>query len=486
MASSFSSFLQFCIDQLSDEERDDGRKRKCPRKHREELEREDFQNAPWQRMIDSGSYKSPRTRHGLHFRRRYRVPASVFDFIVEKAVCGRWFQEYGAGTSAVDALGRPIPSLHVKILSSLRILATGCAYSDCYDGSFMDGQTVRKFYYRFLHQFVLHFYSEWIYGPRDDAELTTTLSIYHRLGLTGAIGSTDCFHLFWDRCPQQLKVDCKNGKYKRCTLVFSIVNDHHRRIYSCTHPFHGTCNDKVVASYDGFICNLKNERNPLYSNRAFVLRNELGVAFEVQGVWLLCDGGYHKWRIMQSPPNLACSGKEVLFREVLESARKSTECLIGILKARFWAMKHPIRLTSKSTIANMVWACCILHNMLLKFDGLSDLWTEDDWLSHPPDICDTDAEIDEEVEGQPGAYRKVLKRFHPEKLARSVSKINMFCAVYALSRYELVDDALGAPTGPVEVEVGHSVLRGQLVDNLDYLWNKHEVEHLTFPSQRPR
>jgi hypothetical protein len=431
-----SNFLQFFINQFAEEEResDDGsldKKRKLPRKQREELEREDFQNAPWQRMIDSGSYRNPRTRHGLHFRRRYRVPAPLFDYIVEKAVSGRWFQEYEKGCGATDALGRPIPSLHVKILSSLRILGTGCAFSDCYDGSFMDGQTVRKFYYRFIDQFARHLYSEWIYGPRDATELDTTLSIYHRLGLTGAIGSTDCFHLFWDRCPQQLKVDCKNGKYKRCTLVFSIVNDHHRRIYSCTHPFHGTCNDKVVASYDGFICTLQKERNPMYSNRTFTLKNESGVSFEVKGVWLLCDGGYHQWRIMQSPPSHACSGKEVLFREVLESARKSTECLIGILKARFWSMKHPIRMTSKNDIANMVWACCILHNMLLKFDGLADLWTEDDWLSYPPDLSDTDAEEDDDTEGQSGEYRKVLKRFHPEKLSRFVTKGNIVvCAQF--------------------------------------------------------
>ena len=52
-SSSFGSFLQFFIDQLSEEEQNDGspdKKRKRPRKQREELEREDFQNAPWQRF----------------------------------------------------------------------------------------------------------------------------------------------------------------------------------------------------------------------------------------------------------------------------------------------------------------------------------------------------------------------------------------------------------------------------------------------------
>jgi hypothetical protein len=76
--------------------------------------------------------------------------------------------------------------------------------------------------------------------------------------------------------------------------------------------------------------------------------------------------------------------------------------------------------------------------MLLQFDGLADLWTEDDWLSYPPDICDTDAEDDQEEEGQSGAFRKVLKRFHPEKLGRFVTltKRKMVCSVHALvTRY---------------------------------------------------
>jgi hypothetical protein len=34
----------------------------------------------------------------------------------------------------------------------------------------------------------------------------------------------------------------------------------------------------------------------------------------------------------------------------------------------------------------------------------------------------------------------------------------------------MLDDAIGAATGPTEVEVGHTLLRSQLVQNLDFLW----------------
>jgi hypothetical protein len=48
----------------------------------------------------------------------------------------------------------------------------------------------------------------------------------------------------------------------------------------------------------------------------------------------------------------------------------------------------------------------------------------------------------------------------------------------------MLDDAIGAATGPTEVEVGHTLLRSQLVQNLDFLWRNKEVEHLPFPSRR--
>ena len=30
---------------------------------------------------------------------------------------------------------------------------------------------------------------------------------------------------------------------------------------------------------------------------------------------------------------------------------------------------------------NIVWSCCVLHNLLLGVDGLDKLWTEEDYLS---------------------------------------------------------------------------------------------------------
>jgi len=294
---------------------------KRPRKEREEFPREVFKTSPWQEMIDSGSYKLQTTKQGRNFRRKFRLPASMFDWIVATVLHRKLFPEFRLDGSAIDAFGRPVASVHVKILCVFRVLGSGCDFSAVYEGSKLDSQTVRTFFHRFNHVFVRSLYGDWIHPPCSEKEVDEALEIYRRLGLPGAIGSTDCFHLFWDKCPAQLKVSCRNGRYKRCTLVWSISNDHHRKIYALTNPFHGCVSDKTIQLYDGFLQSVHSKTEPLFENAKYTLFDENGTPQERKGAWILCDNGYHKWESMQMPPSTCTSEAEVIFREVLESAR---------------------------------------------------------------------------------------------------------------------------------------------------------------------
>jgi hypothetical protein len=433
-------------------------RQKRPRKKRVDLDRADFARAHWQLMVTSGAYKLATTKAGRNFRRKFRVPPALFDFIVETALHRRWFPEYDSDGSGHDAFGRPIASLHVKILVVFRLLGTGCEFAAVYEGSLVDEQTARMFFYRFNAVFASSLYRTWVHPPSTVKEVDEALEIYRRLGLPGAIGSTDCFHLFWDRCPEQLKVDCRNGRYKRCTLVWSICNDHHRKIYCVTDPFHGTVSDRTIQLYDSFLRSVHLKTEPLFANARYTLFDESGCPHERTGAWVLCDNGYHKFTTMQMPPSYCTSQEEVIFREVLESARKTTECLIGILKARFWILRNPLRLHSKTDITNLMYSCSILHNMLLQYDGFDKLWTEEDWLSLDP--TESDDESDETAE-------QSKKRFliRPDRLLE----------------YHL-------PTGESDVvtmaENGHFELKQALTKNLTYMWNKGEVEHLRYPKNK--
>jgi len=294
---------------------------KRPRKPRVELPRVDFSQARWQVMLTTGTYKDPTSREGRQFRRKFRLPADLFNHIVAVLLHRKLFREYDSAGAGKDAYGRAIPSLQVKVLCVFRVVGSGCEFAAVYDGSLVDEQAVRKFFYRFNYLFSRSFYREWIHIPSTEHELKETLSIYQRLGLPGAIGSTDCFHLFWDRCPAQLKVDCRNGRYNRCSLVWSVSNDHHRKIYAISQPFNGCISDKTISQYDGLLQRLHRRTDPLLNNARYTLFDELGHPHEHVGAWILCDNGYHKWECMQMPISHCTSQPEVVFREVLESAR---------------------------------------------------------------------------------------------------------------------------------------------------------------------
>jgi hypothetical protein len=428
---------------------------KRARKQRADFPREDFENAPWQVMLNSGDYRIETTKAGRNFRRKFRVSASLFDFIVATVLHRGLFPEYDAKGSGKDAFSRPIPSLQVKMLIVFRVLGSGCEFAAAYDSTKVDEQTARKFFYRFNFIFARSLYREWVHVPSTQKEIDETLAIYLRLGLPGAIASTDCFHLFWDRCPAQLKVDCRNGRYKRCTLVWSVCNDHHRKIYSITDPFNGCVHDKTISQYDCFIQSVHRKTVPLFANVQYTLFDELGRPQIREGAWILCDNGYHKWTCMQMPPSTCTSQSEVIFREVLESARKTTECLIGILKNRFWILKNPLRMHSKQDIANVMYTCAVLHNMLLHYDGFDKLWTPEDWLTLDPVPSDDENEDDKRA--------KLRRLIPPERL----------------QEYHLPTPESDVAT---VIESGHFELRNALVKNLSYLWDKGEVEHLSYPS----
>jgi hypothetical protein len=134
--------------------------------------------------------------------------------------------------------------------------------------------------------------------------------------------------------------------------------------------------------------------------------------------------------------------------------RKPSECLIGILKARFRLLKHPILLHKKRDIANVLYVCAVLHNMLLHFDGLDMLWTEEDWLTQDPE----DSDQAEDIES------KKRRLIPPERLHEFVLP-------------ERPDSE------PTIVETKHHELRIALITNLKHLWDQGLVEHLRYPNK---
>lgn len=72
--------------------------------------------------------------------------------------------------------------------------------------------------------------------------------------------------------------------------------------------------------------------------------------------------------------------RQRVWSEWVESCRKDVECVFGNMKKRFRFLKNAIELHTQHHIDNAFFTCCILHNMILMYDGLDSRWEDDvDW-----------------------------------------------------------------------------------------------------------
>ena len=157
-------------------------------------------------------------------------------------------------------------------------------------------RTLSSFFYHFCEKMASVFH-EYIYMPAGD-DLAAVLSLYTRMGFPGSVGSTDCVHFYWDRCPHNVR-HLYLGKEGKPTVAYSLIADHTRRIRSLTIGNPGARNDKSISQYDKSIQDIRSKR--LYKDEDFHLYDQLGQLSPYHGLWLLCDGGYHKLRIMKCP-----------------------------------------------------------------------------------------------------------------------------------------------------------------------------------------
>jgi hypothetical protein len=54
---------------------------------------------------------------------------------------------------------------------------------------------------------------------------------------------------------------------------------------------------------------------------------------------------------------------------------QDVECTFGIMKGRWRILKTGIRLQSRAIIDDVFFTCCVLHNMLMEYDGLHKEWS---------------------------------------------------------------------------------------------------------------
>ena len=345
-----------------------------------------FWETQWGQMICHPNVQNPLKREGKLFRRRFRLPFPVFQFLVE--LCTRhnvFLCKYKCR----------IP-IQAKILGCLRILARGNCADDVNElsNSVMGESTVNAIFTQFVTGMTTHIYPCFVKFPQGDL-LTKILEQYAAVGLPGCVGSMDCTHIKWFLCPKKERHNAI-GKEGFPTIAFQVCVDHSKRVLSVSQHFLGNINDKTICKNDLFSLGIM---HGALKNIKYQLWDASGKKYNCQGGYIIVDGGYIDHICFIDPDKHRLTRDEVLFAEWLESVRKDVECFFGILKIRWRLFLNAICYHSTTTMEFAFKTACCLHNMILVYDEtihqLNVLWENVDWATLHPDGDDIDDEIDD-------------------------------------------------------------------------------------------
>ena len=225
----------------------------------------------------------------------------------------------------------------MKMVASLRILATGAQFDAFEECAGLDKETLRRFFHQWMAHLATNVAPLFIKLPTEGEELEHCLEVYRKLGFPGAVMSTDATHVPWDRVPCTQHAN-HVGKEKFPSLVWNAHVTHDRQFRHVEPAQAGARNDKTLAHYDWLMQSIK---NGLYSDKVFTVYDASGAPQQMSGLYLICDGGYHQWRCLQFPLKYASSIWARRWSKRLESVRKDVECAFGIVKQRFRILKVP-------------------------------------------------------------------------------------------------------------------------------------------------
>jgi hypothetical protein len=81
--------------------------------------------------------------------------------------------------------------------------------------------------------------------------------------------------------------------------------------------------------------------------------------------YYLVDGIYPEWATFVKSIPMALSPEDNLYKAHQEGARKDVERAFGVLQARFAIIRYPGRMLERNSLAEIMYACIILHNMIV-------------------------------------------------------------------------------------------------------------------------
>jgi Plant transposon protein len=228
----------------------------------------DYDYSTWGRMLVNDRIKDPGDRKGGKlFRRRFRVPYPLFEQLVAITMESGWFSE-----KANCAGNFPAP-VELKIFAVLRVLGRGYCFDGVEELCLISAECLRIFFRKFVTLFSQENYAKYCNHPDTPEEIERAMGVFTKLVLPGCIGSTDCVHILWERCPAGSRSTHK-GKEGFPTLACEATVDHTKKTIAATEGHPGARNDKTIVKFDGFVTKLHD--GELYADVPFDIMDNQG------------------------------------------------------------------------------------------------------------------------------------------------------------------------------------------------------------------
>jgi len=116
-------------------------------------------------------------------------------------------------------------------------------------------------------------------------------------------------------------------------------------------------------------------RSPLFDNLAEGKAPEVNYTingYDYKMEYLLADGIYPLWATLVKSISSPMGNKQKYFTTTQEAARKDVESFFWVFQFRFAIIRQPGRIWDRETLALIVRACVIMHNMIVEDERVVD------------------------------------------------------------------------------------------------------------------
>ena len=261
---------------------------------RRQWPRKDYAMSQQAQMLLNSTHHDPNSTDNRDFRDTYRIPVLVFE-----EICAFVLPHYDK--LPADCTGRRGVPFKLKVLMCFFILSTGMTFLAAAKIVGCDKETIRVFFLLFLRVGAKHLAPIYIKLPQTDEEVRRAVDTYSEDNLPGCMGSIDCTHIGWTRARSSVR-SWYVGKEGVPTVAFQVIVDHSTRIMAVSDIYPGTHTDQHISRLDLELNMIRFAA--LFANFVFSILVSPGISEFICGVYLIADGGYQHWRVLQQTNKL--------------------------------------------------------------------------------------------------------------------------------------------------------------------------------------